>query len=92
MTSPKETRDDVLAVAEMIDALRVVPRILIISFGAFAIGTVWDLLDWYQHLPGEERGVEASGFAFACVTAIAGLFTQALKLYQETGRRWGHDE
>lgn len=76
----------------MIDAFRVIPRVLILGFAWFVISVVWFLLGWYTTLPAGERAIEASGFAFGVISVVVGLFTQALKLYQETGRQWGHDE
>lgn len=81
-----------LQIAELIDAFRVIPRILILGFAYFSIAVVWYLLEWYIGLPAAERGAEASGFAFGVITVVVGLFTNAVKLYQQTGRQWGHNE
>ena len=78
-----------LDIAEVIDGWRVVPRILVISFTLFTILTVADLLDWYKALPAIERQLEASGFAFGVITALSGLLTAVIKIYQSTGRKWG---
>ena len=83
-----------LDIAEVVDAWRVVPRILVFSFTIFTICVVADLLEWYKALPGTERQLEASGFAFGVITAISGLLTAVIKIYQSTGRKWsaGDDE
>lgn len=65
------------------------PRILVISFTLFTIITVADLLEWYKALPASERAMEASGFAFGVITALSGLLTAVIKIYQSTGRKWG---
>lgn len=77
-----------LDIAEVLDALRIVPRLLILGFAMFAMDQIASLLDWYQALPAAERAMEASGFAFLTIGAITGLFTKALDYYFKTGRRW----
>ena len=77
-----------LDLAESVDALRLVPRILILGFAIFAIDQISEMLDWYQGLPAAERAVEASGFAFLVIGTIAGLFTKSMDYYFKTGRKW----
>jgi ABC-type transporter Mla maintaining outer membrane lipid asymmetry permease subunit MlaE len=78
-----------LDAAEVVDAWRIMPRILVISFMLFTIVTIADLLEWYKALPATERQLEASGFAFGVITALSGLLTAVIKIYQSTGRKWG---
>lgn len=77
-----------LDAAEIIDAWRVVPRILVFSYTAWTIKVVHDVLTWYQSIPHAERGLEASGLTGAVITAVTGLCTWALKIYMQSGRDW----
>jgi hypothetical protein len=81
-----------LDMAEVIDAWRVVPRGLIVTFVTFTVCIVSNLLAWYMDLPAAERVMEASGFAFGVITAITGLLTAAIKIYVSTGRNWDDSE
>lgn len=75
-------------VAEVLDSLRLVPRFLIIGFALFAVNQIAEMNDWYRTLPSAERAVEASGYAFAVIGVIVGLFTKSLDYYFKTGRKW----
>lgn len=78
-----------LDAAEVFDAWRVVPRIILFGYGAWAIKVVGLVLDWYMTLPFAERSFEASGLAGVVITAVTGLATLAIKLYVQSGREWG---
>jgi hypothetical protein len=77
-----------LDTAEIIDALRVVPRILLIAFVWFTFSTIGDLVAWYQTLDASNRSVESSGFAFLVVSALLGAASWFSQLYLSTGRKW----
>jgi hypothetical protein len=81
-----------LDMAEVIDAWRVVPRGLVITFVAFTVCVVTSLLSWYMDLPSQERVLEASGFAFGVIGSVTGLLTLTIKTYQSTGRKWEDSE
>lgn len=81
-----------LDIAEVIDAWRIMPRVLVVTFMLFTIFIVADTLEWYKTLPVTERQLEASGFAFGVITAVSGLLTAVIKIYQSTGRRWSGDD
>jgi hypothetical protein len=77
-----------LAIAEIVDSLRVIPRIFLFISLAWAIQVTWDLIHWYTHLPTAERGIEATGFASV---AFAGVLTYAKMVfssYSANGRDW----
>ncbi len=77
-----------LAAAEVVDAWRVVPRIIMFGYCVWTIDVVWKLLAWYMALPGPERSLEASGFAAGVITAVTGLNTFAIRVYVYSGRKW----
>ena len=77
-----------LDIAETIDAWRLVPRTLLFSYCIWVSNIVAQVLTWYQHLPGTERSLEASGMAAAVITAVTGLATWVFKIYSDGGRDW----
>lgn len=74
--------------AEVTDAYRVVPRLILFGYSFWTIQVVWYVLHWYTALPSAERSLEASGLAAGVITAVTGLNTWALKVYLATGRKW----
>lgn len=70
---------DWLAIAERIDALRLVPRAIMAGYGWI----VWETLHWYYVLPNPSAEQTA---ALGAVITAAGAAT---KFYVETGRKWG---
>jgi hypothetical protein len=87
--SPSNLREEWEAIADAIDALRIMPRLLVLGFAGFTMFTVWDLIEWYQALPGSERALEASGFGAAVIAALLMMFTKALENYHKSGRKSG---
>lgn len=80
-----------LDTAEVLDAWRVFPRLMLLFYCYFVYVSTFDVLDWYQKLPGPERSLEASGLAAAIITAVTGMGTWFLKVYVSTGRKWDED-
>ena len=74
--------------AEITDAWRIVPRIVLFGYCIWTTKVVWTVLDWYMALPPAERSLEASGLAGATITAVTGLMTLAVNFYLKTGRSW----
>ena len=77
-----------LDIAETIDALRVVPRLLMVGYCGFVLWLTNRLLTWYMTLPQAERGLEAAGLAGTIFTVITGLATVFLNAYLKSGRKW----
>lgn len=77
-----------LDVAELIDALRIVPRALLASYCLWVWHVTSQILDWYQHLPASERSLETAGLTGAVITAVTGLATWVFKIYSDGGRDW----
>jgi hypothetical protein len=55
--------------SEVLNALRVMPRVLVGVYGLYGIYIV----EWYMKLPVAERTMEASGFAAIVLSAFAKL-------------------
>ena len=69
----------ILHFAEGLDALRVVPRLIL---GTYA-WVVWDLLSWYKSMP------EPTDNQMWLVNTFCGLSTVIIGLYLQSGRAWG---
>jgi hypothetical protein len=73
-----------LDIAETIDSLRLVPRIILFGWGYFTALLCYQTLHWYYSEPATARGLEESGM----VTGVVGLLTGFwYKIYQEYGSR-----
>jgi hypothetical protein len=82
------TREKWLKAAEVVDAFRIFPRILLGGYCWFVVELTDRLLDWYTALPLGERSVEASGMAVGLFTAVVGFGTGFLNTYVNSGRKW----
>ena len=78
--------------AEITDAWRVVPRIILFGYCWWTVKIVWYVLHWYTALPTEGRSLEASGLAAGVITAVTGLTTWAIKFYVASGRKWSNGD
>jgi hypothetical protein len=78
----------VLGWAECIDAYRVFPRLFLAICLAWSVALNYELMRWYMHLPHEERGLEASGFASIAFVAVMGFLKLVYTTYSSTGRDW----
>jgi hypothetical protein len=67
-----------LAVAELIDAYRVVPRLILCGYGYM----VWDMWRWVQSLS------DLTTQQAAYVTSITGLAVPLTGWYMGSGRKW----
>lgn len=80
-----------LQTAEIVDAFRVVPRLVLFAYLIFVFWLTDRIIDWYFALPAAERSMEASGLAVGLFTAITGFGTVFVNMYIKTGREWnGH--
>lgn len=77
-----------LSAAEVVDAWRVWPRLLLIGYCYFVFTLTEKLVTWYMGLPAAERSLEASGMAVAIFTAVTAFGTQFLNAYLKSGRKW----
>lgn len=68
----------ILQTAELIDALRVFPRVFVVGYGYMA----WDMHQWVKSLPdiSTQQGIYAGGIIGLCVPLVGWYF--------RTGRQW----
>lgn len=76
-------KEELLDIAEVIDALRMVPRALLALFGYLSYWFIIEVWEWYKVLPANERTMEATGGATLLVGAVTGLFTKYAVAYAE---------
>lgn len=79
MKKPKVRKGTLLDIAELLDAYRVVPRILLFFYGYL----VWYITNWYLPIQNPTTGQTA------VFTTLLGSIPVIVGLYQSSGRRWG---
>lgn len=75
-------------IAEVIDSLRIVPRVFLAACFIWAVGVTHELLHWYMALPKEERSIEASGFASIVFLTVTGFLKLVYDRYAASSRDW----
>ena len=74
--------------AEVIDALRIFPRVMVGAYGMWvAWFTDW-FVRWYEHLAPAERTTEVTAVFGIVLPAITGLASWVFKMYLDGGRDW----
>lgn len=78
-----------LAIAEIVDSLRIFPRAFLIACFVWTCVVTQQLLTWYMAMSKEDRGVEAAGFASVVFLTIFGFLKMVYDTYSKAGRTWG---
>ena len=81
-------KENWMAAAEVIDALRIFPRILVLSYGWFVGYTTIYSIYWYAALPAAERTVEVTAFYTMQMGSIGALAAYIFKVYTDGGYDW----
>lgn len=74
--------------AEITDAMRIFPRILVGGYGALITYTSVQLSSWYQNLVSAERTVEVTAFYGMLMGGLFGLAAYVFKVYSDGGYDW----
>ena len=82
------SKENWLISAEVFDAWRVIPRVVLAVYAGFVYHVTMYVLDWYTHLDTASRTLETSSVVGVVFTAIAGFTPWIFKLYIENGRNW----
>jgi len=77
-----------LDAAELFDAWRVVPRVLLFADAAVSLSILIKITWWYCALRSVDRTSTDAIVIGILVPSVAGLFTAAFKFYIDTGRNW----
>ena len=86
----QDAKDKWLRRAEVIDSLRLFPRLIV---GASFVYTSWlvgQMLFWYFNQPAWARGAEESTMIGATCTTLTGLFYKLWQDYSSKGRDWNN--
>lgn len=75
-------KNKILLYAELFDAFRVVPRLILVGYAVL----VWIVVGWYMDLP-EPTSQHAS-----LVVSVVGIIAPVAAVYQKSGRKWGDKE
>lgn len=71
-------KEEALKIAELIDAYRMIPRLLILLYGWIC----WEVTQWFMALPGP------TGSQAALVSTVWGAAAAWFGAYAATGRKW----
>jgi hypothetical protein len=74
--------------AEVFDALRVVPRIVLFSYLVWGALVIDRLFNWYMGLPVAAQTVQASGFCLGACAVVTGMSGVIYRIYANSGRDW----
>ena len=77
-----------LDVAEVIDSLRVFPRLIVLGYGWWAIKTTTWVIKWYEALPSDDRTVTVTAMVSVILPGIYGLSAIVYQIYSSGGRNW----
>jgi hypothetical protein len=77
-----------LSVAEVIDALRIFPRIMVAGVYYWIAWFAGWFTHWYEKLPGAERTAEVTAVFGIVIPAVFGLAVWVTKMYLDGGREW----
>lgn len=70
-----------LHVAEVLDALRMAPRMLLFVYGTFILWYIEKVTEWYMTLPVLEQTTQNATFVSATITAVVGAGGWYAKVY-----------
>jgi len=85
-------KDKHLALAELIDSYRVIPRVFLLTWSWYTMHLGWYLVHWYTVQPANERGYEESAALIGIFTAALGFTKMIFDKYSSTGRDWSADK
>lgn len=74
--------------SEVIDSLRIVPRLLIVPMFVWSAWKLGIMLHWYMVLPPAERTGNVTAFAGVITAPICTVLGYAFKVYIGGGRNW----
>jgi hypothetical protein len=83
------TRQTWLQIAEVIDHLRIFPRLVLLAYGAYVYNVTFFVLHWYATQPKEARGIEESSVVGVVITAVTGFAPWIFRIYADSGTNWG---
>lgn len=77
-----------LHAAEVFDAWRVIPRVMVLGYAWFVYHTTELMIVWYNAQPMNGRGTQETAMVIAVTTAVTGFAPWIFKIYSDNGRNW----
>lgn len=77
-----------LQVAEVIDHLRIFPRLVISAYAYYVYHVTFFVLHWYATQPKEARGFEESSVVGVVITAVTGFAPFIFRIYADSATDW----
>jgi hypothetical protein len=74
--------------AEVFDAWRIIPRLVLFCYGGWLAYVTDRLLNWYMALPVAAQSTQASGFCLGAIGALTTIGGYVYRVYSNTGRSW----
>jgi hypothetical protein len=74
--------------AEVIDSLRVFPRLVLVAYGWFVYQVVMQILHWYFNEPAAARGAEETAMVIGVTGFVSTLGGYVFRVYSDNGRNW----
>lgn len=81
-------KQDWLHLAEIVDSLRVFPRLVLAAYGFYVYHITNSVLLWYFKQPISERGINDSAMIGLIITAVTGFAPWIIQIYSSGGRNW----
>lgn len=77
-----------IEVAEVVDSLRIFPRLIVAAYCYFVYQVTFYILVWYATQPAIARGTQESAVVGIVITAVTGFSPWIFKIYIAGGRSW----
>lgn len=77
-----------IQIAEVVDHLRIFPRLVLIAYGLYVYQVTFFVLYWYANQPKEARGVEESAVVGVVITAVTGFAPMIYRIYSDSATDW----
>lgn len=82
------TKQTWIQIAEVVDHLRIFPRLVLIAYGLYVYQVTFFILVWYSNQPKDARGVEESAVVGVVVTAVTGFAPLIYRIYSDSATDW----
>lgn len=77
-----------IQIAEVVDHLRVFPRLVLAGYAYYVYQVTFFVLHWYATQPKEARGIEESSVVGVVVTAVTGFAPMIYRIYSDSATDW----
>ena len=75
--------------AEIIDAFRIIPRLMLLGFFIFYVWYIILVTNWFFSI--DDQTIASTTFVTSTISAIGVMFTWfGGNVYMQTGRKWGN--